>query len=269
MESQIQDALKQGEHYSAHQLILSISQRKLKANKPEEAINLLVDGSCALAKEGQALSAAEIALRLIEVLKQEDLLEKHLEEIVKVAMGLWSVNREVSLQFIDASGKELGDQAQELARRLALALIARTDTKWADFSEFLGASADLSLLSDSSLLERKSDNPVQDGSLLALELVCHRNFAGAKALLDNLKTNSPVLSVVRLLFHLAQRRNPPRDILIEIRRNYRQCIESDARLSRLITIYEAIVCPQKQAPVKNANPMADMLQSLLSSTQRF
>ena len=68
MEAQIDEALKGEDFYSAHQLILSVSQRKLKAQKSKDAKHVLITGAAKLADVRQLMSTFDIANKLLDII---------------------------------------------------------------------------------------------------------------------------------------------------------------------------------------------------------
>ncbi|KAK6465501.1 hypothetical protein DFJ63DRAFT_23676 [Scheffersomyces coipomensis] len=59
-----------GSYYEAHQTLRTITNRYIKANQSEEAINLLYEGSIILSKHKQYASSSDLILYLISIYKQ-------------------------------------------------------------------------------------------------------------------------------------------------------------------------------------------------------
>ncbi|TPX35041.1 hypothetical protein SmJEL517_g02401 [Synchytrium microbalum] len=71
--AKLQKSVEDGNYYEAHQMYLSVTQRYLKQNAPNDAVALLHSGAKNLLVKGQVGSASELASRMLEIFQSEEM----------------------------------------------------------------------------------------------------------------------------------------------------------------------------------------------------
>lgn len=282
MEAQIDEALKGGDFYSAHQIILSVSQRKLKAQKIKDAKQVLITGATKLADAKQLMSTLDIANRLLNIVTEDaSWKEDDYKCLCDMAHRIWTMDHEAAGHFVDSVVKQAENSAKFLTS-FTQALIEDPLSKWEDFVNFAVLSGEPSLFSSENLVNKATFST--DIPFLIIQLLNGKNFAASTPLLSHLSPgqevgvedaagslpqalrNSDELSnLVQLLFVMAQRKGAPKSMFLEIKQHYAKILQDSPELTTLLTVFELVfwpsAVPKRQAQV---NPMASMLQNLLS-----
>ena len=103
MEAQIDEALKGGDFYSAHQIILSVSQRKLKAKKIKDAKQVLIAGATKLADAKQLMSTLDVANKLLDIITEDaSWKEDDYKCLCDIAHRIWTMDHDTAEQFVDS-----------------------------------------------------------------------------------------------------------------------------------------------------------------------
>lgn len=103
MEAQIDEALKGGDFYSAHQIILSVSQRKLKAKRVNDAKQVLIAGATKLADSKQLMSTLDVANKLLDIISEDATWkEGDYKCLSDVAHKIWTMDHDTASNFVDS-----------------------------------------------------------------------------------------------------------------------------------------------------------------------
>lgn len=103
MEAQIDEALRGGDFYSAHQIILSVSQRKLKAKKIKDAKQVLIAGATKLADARQLMSTLDVANNLLDIINDDaSWKEDDYKCLCDIAHRIWVMDHGTGEHFVDS-----------------------------------------------------------------------------------------------------------------------------------------------------------------------
>lgn len=150
--------------------------------------------------------------------------------------------------------------------------------------DFAVSSGEPSLFSSESLVKKATSCTAIP--FLIIQLLNGRNFAASTPLLSrlppgqevgvgdaagslpqSLRSSDELSNLVQLLFVMAQRKGVPRGMFLDTKQHYERLLQDNPELTNMLTVFESVfwpsAVPRKQAPV---NPMASMLQNLLSGT---
>ena len=83
--------------------------------------------------------------------------------------------------------------------------------------------------------------------------------------LKALRNSDELGNLVQLLFVMAQRKGVPKSMFVDMKQHYAKILQDNPEFESLLTVFESVfwqsAIPKRQQQV---NPMANMLQSLLS-----
>ena len=231
------------------------------------------------------MSTLDVANKLLDIISEEAKWgEEDYECLCDAAYKLWTMDHDAAGKFVGSVTKH-AESFTKFLTEFTRALINDASSRWDDFIEFAILSGEPSLFASEDLAGKAASDTDIPSAIIRLLSV--KNFAAASALLprlppgqdvnvedaagslpQSLKCSDELSNLVQLLFVMAQRKGVPKSMFSETKQHYAKVIHDNPGISSLLTAFESVywpaAIPRRQQP---DNPMASMLQNLLSGVQ--
>ena len=158
-----------------------MSQRKLKAQKINDAKQVLITGIAKLASANQLMSTLDVANKLLDIISEDAKWdEEDYKCLCDAAYKLWVMDHGTAENFVASVAKHAEDSTKFLTEFHPSTHQRCHSSRWEDFVEFAILSGEPSLFSSENLV-KKAASGTSIPSLM-IRLLSVKNFAAASAL---------------------------------------------------------------------------------------
>lgn len=291
MEGRLQGLVEDGDFYSAHQLLLSHSQKLERNGKCHESSKFLFYGIMGLAKTcAPAATLFDIVSKYILIVKKLDednidleareALSQNILDILKITTGYPDVPQNLTNYWIDIAAFSLVQVAGEKVIKVLLDNIENFE-QVLDFStKFCQSDPQVYSILGTRVVTQEQFLQVALSLLKAKCFGSCTNFLKAFLLstcsskegtvVSNCKVYSEdklefrAVNLITLLSELLRRRNPPRECFIQLQLRYSDILNNEKVKKTWTSIREKFWPPQVATPTSGqANPLASLFQSIM------